>query len=200
MSAASASAAGSRPPNSWYPVLALGSRLWPAAAVMPDPGSCVSPALSAVPVSCLPASVGSSRRGSASLGQAANRSRRVPTSASLIPRRVNASSGVLSSRRAASAKVFGFQSRVEPFGEADELLRGVVFQRRGGVEVVVLVGPAGQRAHLAADRVLQVQDRAELHDDRAAAALKVGHLQGHLFAAGPSDLPCGEALAHAVED
>ena len=92
------------------------------------------------------------------------------------------------------------QARVQPPGEADDLLHGVAVQRGRGVHIVTRLDPAGQGAHLAADHVLEVEDRAELHDHRTAGAVEVGHLQHHLLPARRGDDPLGHAVTQTVED
>jgi hypothetical protein len=92
------------------------------------------------------------------------------------------------------------QARIQPPGEADDLLRRVTLQRGRGVHVVARLDPAGQGAHLAADDVLEVENGTELHDHRAAGAVEVGHLQHHLLPARGGDDPLGHAFAQAVED
>ena len=92
------------------------------------------------------------------------------------------------------------QARVQPPGEADDLLHGVTVQRGRGVHVVARLDPAGQGAYFAADHILEVEDGAELHDHRTAGAVEVGHLQHHLLPARRGDDPLGHAVAQTVED
>ena len=92
------------------------------------------------------------------------------------------------------------QARVQPPGKADDLLHGIAVQRGRSIHIVTRLDPAGQGAHLAADHVLQVEDRAELHDHRAPGALEVGHLKHHLLPAQRGDDPLRHALAQTVED
>ena len=92
------------------------------------------------------------------------------------------------------------QAWVQPPGEADDLLHGVAVQRGRGVHIITRLDPAGQGAHLAADHVLEIEDRAELHNYRTASAVEVGHLQHHLLPAWRGDDPLGHAFAQTVED
>jgi len=92
------------------------------------------------------------------------------------------------------------QAWVQSPGEADDLLHGVTVQRGRGVHIITRLDPAGQGAYLAADHVLEIKDRAELHDHRTAGAVEVGHLQHHLLPARRGDDPLGHALIQTVED
>jgi hypothetical protein len=92
------------------------------------------------------------------------------------------------------------QPRVQSPGEADDLLHGVTVQHGRGVHIITWLDPAGQGAHLAADHVLEIEDRAELHDHRTAGAVEVGHLQHHLLPAWRGDDPLGHALIQTVKD
>src|SRR5262249_55640532 len=85
-------------------------------------------------------------------------------------------------------------------GQGGELRDGVAAGEGGGdIDVVALGGPGGQGGDLAADRVVQVEHGAELHQDRLAAAVEVGHLEQQLRAAGDGDDPLGQPVAHALE-
>ena len=81
-------------------------------------------------------------------------------SAGTSPNAANTPSPHWSSQRLASAKSRwvrpGSSRRAKPIICPD----GVPVQRGGGVHVIAGLGPAGQRGHLAADHVLQVQHRA----------------------------------------
>ncbi len=52
-------------------------------------------------------------------------------------------------------RVYADPAGHQPRGEADERFGCVAFQRRGGAGIVTFAGPAGQRAYLAAERVLR---------------------------------------------
>ncbi|HTW05560.1 MAG TPA: hypothetical protein VMF87_35070 [Streptosporangiaceae bacterium] len=92
------------------------------------------------------------------------------------------------------------QTGVEPAGKRDHLVGGVLRKRRRGVDVVAGLGPAGQRAHLAADDVLQVQHRADVHRHRLRRPVEVRQLQHGALAVGRGDRPLGQPVAHALED
>jgi len=58
------------------------------------------------------------------------------------------------------SEVLAVQARIPPAGEADQLGRTAASQRRGHIGVVPRLGAGGQRAHLPAHGVFQIQDRA----------------------------------------
>src|ERR1017187_6654283 len=81
------------------------------------------------------------------------------------------------------------QARIQPLGEADHLLHAEALQGGCRVQVITRLGPAGERAHLAADHILEIQDRADIHGYRPAGPVKIGHLQHHLFPVGRCGSP-----------
>jgi hypothetical protein len=75
-----------------------------------------------------------------------------------------------------------------------------VLERRRGVNEVTGLGPAGERAHLAADDVLQVQDRSDVHRHRLRRPVEVRQLQHRALAVGRGDRPLGQPVAYALKD
>src|SRR5205807_10012942 len=88
------------------------------------------------------------------------------------------------------------QTRIDASAEADELGRAVAFRSGRRVDIVARFNPGSQCVGLSAQYILEVENRADLHDDRLTAAVEVSHLQTHPPAVSSDDDPLGQGRPH----